>query len=75
MGETIMSQTFKITGLTCAACTKLTAKRIKALPGVDDANVDLETGKAEVLAGRKIGLNEVQAALAGSNYRAGEYHD
>lgn len=76
MGELAMgTQTFKITGLHCAACTKLTAKRLKGIPGVDDAIVHLENGKAEVHASREVSLNEVQTALTGSEYDAEEYHE
>lgn len=76
MGDiTMTTETYKITGLHCAACTKLTAKRLKAIPGVDDAVVQLENGKAEVRASRPVSLNEVQTALTGSEYDAEEYHE
>ncbi|HET8670425.1 MAG TPA: heavy metal-associated domain-containing protein [Candidatus Saccharimonadales bacterium] len=69
------TQTFRINGLHCEACTKLTAKRIKGLPGVADAAVDLHTGKAEVAANREIPLEEINTALSGSDYTAEEYHE
>jgi copper chaperone CopZ len=69
------TQTFKITGLHCEACTKLTAKRLKGIPDVDDAVIHLENGKAEVQASREISLNEIQTALTGSEYDAEEYHE
>jgi copper chaperone CopZ len=69
------AQTFKITGLHCEACTKLTAKRVKAIPGVDEVLVHLKNGKVEVWAGREVGLGEVRTALAGSEYGAEEYHE
>ena len=75
MEDTTMTQDFKITGMHCAACTKLTAKRIKHIPGVDDVVVDLDTGKAKVTASREVGLGEIQTALTGSEYDAEEYHD
>jgi copper chaperone CopZ len=76
MGEiTMESQTFKITGLHCEACTKLAAKRLKGIPGVDDAVVDFKSGKAEVAAAREIGLGEIQTALTGSEYDAEEFHE
>ena len=68
-------QTFIITGLTCAACTKLSGKRIKGLPGVKDVTVNLAGGKAEILADHPISLHEVKTALSGSGYDAEEYHD
>lgn len=76
MGDTTMStQTYKITGLHCEACTKLTAKRLKGIPGVEEAVVHLENGKAEVKADREVSLNEIQTALTGSEYDAEEYHE
>lgn len=68
-------QKFQITGLTCAACTKLSARRIKALPGVDDAQVELADGIAYVTASREIALAELQSVLAGSQYNAEVFHD
>lgn len=76
MGDISMStQTFKITGMHCEACTKLTAKRLKGIPGVDEAVVHLEDGKAEVKASREVSLGEIQTALTGSEYDAEEYHE
>jgi len=76
MGDTTMStQTFKITGMHCVACTKLTAKRLKGIPGVEEAVVHLENSKAEIRASREVGLGEVQTALTGSEYDAEEYHE
>lgn len=75
MGDTTMEQTFKITGLHCEACTKLTAKRIKGIPGVTDAVVDLKSGKAEITADRELGIGELKTALTGSEYDAEEYHE
>ena len=64
------TQTFRILGMHCAACTKLTAKWIKTLPGVRDVTVDLDTSRATVVADRPLGLDEVQSALRGSDYIA-----
>lgn len=69
------TQAFKITGLHCVACTKLTAKRLKNIPGVNDAVVDLESGKAEITAERELGVGEIKTALTGSEYDAEEYHE
>lgn len=68
-------QIFKITGLTCVACTKLSAKRIKDIAGVQAATVDLTSGKAELSASRKVALSEIKTVLTGSSYDAEEYHD
>jgi copper chaperone CopZ len=76
MGDVTMdAQTFKIKGLHCEACTKLTTKRIKTLLGVADATVDLNSGRAEVVASREVSIDEVNSVLDGSDYSAEEYHE
>ena len=69
------TQTFKITGMHCVACTKLTAKRFKTLAGVQDIAVDLDSGRATVVTNRTLALAEVKAALEGSGYYAEEDND
>jgi copper chaperone CopZ len=64
------SQTFTISGMTCEACTKLTAKRIKNIDGVHDARVDLEAKTAIVEAERSITAQEINTAFGDSSYRA-----
>lgn len=71
----VNTRTFKITGLHCEACTKLTAKRIKGIPGVTDAVVDLKSGRAEVVTDRELALGEIKTVLTGSEYNAEEYHE
>lgn len=66
------SQTFTIIGMTCEACTKLTAKRIKNINGVLDAQVDLGTKTANVEAERPITAQEINTAFGDSSYRAEE---
>jgi copper chaperone CopZ len=69
------TQSLKITGLTCVACTKLTAKRLKSIDGVEDASVDLDSGRAQITANRPITLDEVRTALSEGSYNAEEYHE
>jgi Cu+-exporting ATPase len=40
--------TLKIQGMTCNHCVMRVAKALKALPGVQDARVDLQKGEAVV---------------------------
>lgn len=65
-------QVITINGMHCEACTKLSAKRIKKIEGVIDATVDLETKTARIHAARPIAINEINAVLADSDYRAEE---
>ncbi len=67
-------QTFTINGMHCEACTKLSAKRIRSISGVTEANVELSSGLASIAAVRPITISEINAVLAGSDCRAEEYH-
>jgi len=40
--------TLKIQGMTCNHCVMRVAKALKAVPGVQDAQVDLQKGEASV---------------------------
>jgi len=64
------SQTFTIRGMTCEACTKLTAKRIKNIDGVLNAQVNLETETANIEAERPITAQEINTIFGDSNYQA-----
>ena len=44
MAKTVL----KIQGMTCNHCVMRVAKALKAIPGVQDAQVDLQKGEAEV---------------------------
>ncbi len=70
-----MTQVFTIKGMHCEACTKLSAKRIRSISGVEDASVELASGLATVTAERPISAGEINEVLAGSDYKAEEYND
>jgi copper chaperone CopZ len=65
-----MKTNFKLTGLSCEACVKLSAKRIERLAGVSGVAIDRDTGQTEVTAERPINLKEVNEALSGTDYQA-----
>lgn len=68
-------QTFTINGMHCEACTKLSAKRIRSIDGVTDVSVELDSGLVSIAADQPITVDEINAVLEGSDYRAEEYHD
>jgi len=43
-----MSTELNISGMTCGHCQTAVTKALKSVPGVDNAQVDLQTGKAVV---------------------------
>lgn len=61
---------FKISGLTCDACVKLSAKRIGRIPGVSAVQVDQDSGQASLVATREVTLAEINESLKGTEYRA-----
>ena len=65
-------QTFSIKGMHCAACTKLSAKKIMKIDGVVEANVDLGSGVAALHTDRLISVQEINAQLSDTDYRAEE---
>lgn len=61
---------FKINGLTCEACVKLSTFKLKKLPGVKDVKISLATGEAKVAAESELDFSAVSQALAGTDYSA-----
>jgi copper ion binding protein len=44
----MVTKTFKVQGMTCNHCVMRVAKALKAVPGVQDAKVDLQKAEAVV---------------------------
>lgn len=44
--------TFHVEGMTCSHCVKAVTSAVEALPGVDEADVDLDTGRVDVTGGK-----------------------
>ncbi|EKD93315.1 MAG: hypothetical protein ACD_28C00180G0004 [uncultured bacterium] len=62
-----MLTTLTLSGLHCDACIKLISKRLSKLQGVRTVQVEL-SGKTQIEADRVIEADEVQAALADTEY-------
>lgn len=45
----MLTQTFKVKGMTCGGCVNSVKKAVKSVAAVDDVKVTLETGDVEVL--------------------------
>ncbi len=59
---------YKISGMTCANCTKTVEGRLSKLQGVDAVKINLEKQIAEIETQKHIPLNDLQNALAGTKY-------
>lgn len=46
---TPLTISFKVHGMSCEHCVNTVENAVRAVDGVDDADVDLETGTAEVV--------------------------
>lgn len=65
-----MMTTFHIEGLTCGACIKLCTMKLKKMAGVEGVMIDLPTGRAMIEGTTLLTLEDANAALAGTRYRA-----
>jgi copper ion binding protein len=64
--------TIKVQGMTCNHCVMRVAKALKAVPGVQDAQVDL--GKAQAVityADTQVTPEKLSAAIVEAGYKAG----
>ncbi|KKS47005.1 hypothetical protein A3J20_05675 [Candidatus Gottesmanbacteria bacterium RIFCSPLOWO2_02_FULL_42_29] len=59
---------FTVSGITCDACLKLIKRRVNAIEGVMDINLDSE-GVATLTARREIDIMEITKALDDTDYR------
>ena len=59
---------FKLDGLTCEACVKLSTNRFKKVLGVSDININLATGEASV-SGNDFTLEDLEKSLEGTPYK------
>ena len=62
--------TLKIQGMTCNHCVMRVAKALKAVPGVQDAQVDLQKGEAVVtFDDAKVGQDKLSFAVVEAGYK------
>ncbi len=64
----MQTQTFRITGLTCQACKKITEKRIGGLPGVTNVEVTVESGQAVIESEHSITRVQINEVLKDTSY-------
>jgi len=63
----VQTQTFIVTGMTCQHCVASVTEEVGDLPGVQEVEVDLPTGRLSVVG--DVPAEQVQAAVA----EAGDY--
>ena len=63
--------TIKVQGMTCNHCVMRVAKALKAVPGVQDAKVDLQKAEAVVsYDDAKVSPQKLSAAVVEAGYKA-----
>ena len=60
----------KVSGMTCAACTVSIKKAVEKIPGVYSASIDLDSGRANVLAKDGTDSKAVIQAVSDAGYKA-----
>ncbi len=63
-----MRQTISVTGMTCQNCVRHVREALAALPGVQSAQVDLESNSATLETEREVPRGELSAALDEAGY-------
>ena len=61
---------FSVSGMTCASCSAHVEKAVAAVPGVQTANVDLESKTATVSVDGSVSDEALKAAVDGAGYQA-----
>jgi len=59
---------YKLLGLNCDACVKISTMKLKNVPGVHDVKIDSTSGKTEICAERHIELEELNESLRGTDF-------
>lgn len=66
-----MDKSFKIEGMTCAACAKAVERVSKKLPGVAEANVNFATEKLNItFDDSQVSIPDIQTAIEKAGYKA-----
>jgi len=62
------TQTYQVTGMTCAHCVSAVSEELGRLPGVRDVAVDLASGEVTVASDGPLPIDEVRAAVDEAGY-------
>jgi copper chaperone CopZ len=62
------TSTWTVTGMTCAHCVASVTEELSGLAGVQDVQVDLETGRVDVTSAEPLDPSTVAAAVGDAGY-------
>jgi copper chaperone len=63
-----MTTTYRVVGMTCAHCVHAVTTEVSALPGVDNVDVDLESGELRITSAERIDEAAVRSAIDEAGY-------
>jgi len=66
----MLEKTFKINGMTCAACVRAVEKAVLKIDGIEKVNVNLATEKMTVSFQGKVKIEEIIEAVDKAGYGA-----
>jgi copper chaperone len=64
----VITQTFRVKGMTCGHCVNSVSSEVGALPGVDDVQVDLTSGTVTVQSAAALDEQAVREAVDEAGY-------
>ena len=64
--------TFRLSGLHCESCKKISEKRVNKIEGVTEVTTNVETGDLIIGSTRSITKEEVVQALEGTDYQVSQ---
>lgn len=70
--ENAITHTYHIGGMSCGGCVTTVKHKLAAFPDVVSVKVDLEKKQAEITSSHLLKINELQKALANTNYTIAE---
>lgn len=65
----LMTHTYSVSGMTCNGCAATVRKSLASLPHVEHVEVDVASGKAEIVTAHPLPLAQLQKALSGHAYK------
>ena len=62
------TNTYTVTGMTCAHCVGSVREEVSAIPGVTDVEVDLTSGRVTVVSEAPIDVETIRASVDEAGY-------
>ncbi|SCE78900.1 heavy-metal-associated domain-containing protein [Micromonospora mirobrigensis] len=64
----MVTTTYQVQGMTCGHCVNSVSTEVRAIPGVDDVQVDLASGRVTVTSDQPVDPEAVRAAVDEAGY-------